>query len=637
MKRARTALSFVALAGACSAAGYALVREPRQPADHDAPLAAESAAGDHVFLDIDAESEDELARPDGSPAALDCSAARLLIGDIRQRFAGDPERPPGPAFADLVTSWLDPHGLWSAAEDSPIAKLIELEAGELLGEIELRASDPRPCAAAERIGVALSEWVRELGGEFERAQAGAPRLEPVGAAELALLSAFEDGNVTVPARELARELGRRVGATQGSFGNAFEPFARASRERYLPELGSDHWARVVLAAALRGYIASIDPHGGWAPLDEEWSLYADDPSFDDLDRLWGDMLRTAIGVRIVDRPTPPLEIDDLVLAVDGVATAGLSVEQVEQLARIVPVRGLLGVRSVVVLRAGEYRPRELIFAPLEVEPAEPLDPEPSEADAELDLQFIPYGRGEVVVVNIRFVGDDLGERLAEVVESFALNQQPPLGLLLDLRGNGGGSTDGAAAALGVFLPGVPAFPLLRRGRVMEVLAAASNPPARYEGPLAVLVDGETASAAEMLAGALDRYGRGLLIGGRTFGKGCVQEYSRDPAGAGVTRLTTRLFTLPDGSPVQRVGLTPRITLTTGEVLEREADLPGAIEPVPGPDVRRGAVAGPPWPAHIGRLGPCDDPVVCTALARLAKNPRAFARVDTAGRKRRVQR
>jgi carboxyl-terminal processing protease len=531
---------------------------------------------------------------------------------------------------------LRPHGLWSAALDAPSAELIRLEAEALLDEIEASPADPRPCAAAERLGAALERWVSELAAEFDRAAAEAPRLSPESAAALALLSAFEDGDVTVPARTLAAELGRRVGVAVGAFGTAFAPFARASRERYLPALDRESWGRVVLAAALRGYVAALDPHGGWVPLDEEWALYADDPSFDDLDRLWGDMLRTAVGVRVVDRPTPPLEVDDLVLSVDGVATAGLSVEQVEQLARTVPVRGLLGVRSAVVLRPGERVPRELLFEAPEF-PSETIALDEGFEDDELELEFVPYGGGEVAVVSVRFVSEDLGERLSDVVAGLDAEPEPPLALLLDLRGNGGGSTDGASGALGVFLPGHPAFPLLRRGRVMEVLVAEPEPGARYEGPLAVLVDGETASAAEMLAGALDRYGRALVIGGRTFGKGCVQEYSRDPTGAGVLRLTTRVFTLPDGSPVQRVGLEPRVALDTGDPVERESDLPGAIDPMSGPDVRAGDGTGPPWPPRRGRLGPCRDPLICTALGRLAQNPRAAARVDAAGRKRRTPR
>jgi carboxyl-terminal processing protease len=619
------------------AGGYALVERSGQHAELSSfeavPTAKESELPE---LDTSGETESELVAPDGSPAALDCAEARLVVRDVRARFAAEPKRPLVPIFADLVASWLDPHGLWSAAADTPIAALIRVEADSLLDEIEASPGDPRTCAAANRIGGALERWVHELATEFDHAAADAPRLSPASATELTLLSAFEDGDVTVPARKLAAELGRRAGAAVGAFGVALEPFAHASRARYLPELDADGWARVVLAAALRGYVAAVDPHGGWVPLDEEWALYADDPSFDDADRLWGDMLRTALGVRIVDRPTPPLEVDDLVLAVDGVPTAGLSVEQVEQLARAVPVRGLLGVRSAVVLRAGEHTPRELVFEAPEIidETQELLAPAPGE---ELDLEFVPYGRAQIAVVAVRFVGDDLGERLADVIAGLELEAEPPLALLLDLRGNGGGSTDGAAGALGVFLPGYPAFPLLRRGRVMEVLLAEPEPSARYEGPVAVLVDGETASAAEMLAGALDRYGRGVVIGSRTFGKGCMQEYSRDPSGAGVLRLTTRLFTLPDGSPVQRVGIVPRLALDTGDALEREADLPGAIDPVRGPDVRVDDGAGPPWPARRGRLGPCRDPLVCAAIGRLAQNPRAAARVDAGGRKRRTPR
>jgi carboxyl-terminal processing protease len=577
---------------------------------------------------------DELVRPTGVPPGLECEQARRVIREVKTRFAAELTRPVPSLFAELVTSWLDPHGLWSAASDAPTAASIADQSARLLDELEAGPASDLPCAAAEVVGLSVAAWVAELTREFDAAAETAPKLSPESAAELALLSAFEDGDVTVPARTLARELGRRVGATRHAFGPGLDTYARASRERHLPGLEPGGWARVVLAASVRAYVAAADPHGAWVPIDEEWSLFAGDASFGDEAQLWGDMLRTAVGVRVVDRPAPPLAIDDLVLAVDGLATAGLSVEQIEQLARAAPAGGDLGTHTLTVLRAGEHAPRDLISTLELADAASDTDTQPPE----LEVELVPYGRGQAAVVRVPYVGDDLGARLAAVVVALAQEPVPVLGMLLDLRGNGGGSTDGAADALGVFLPDAPAFPLLFRGRVMEVLVAP-DPPAseRFDGPLAVLVDGATASAAEMLAGALQHYGRALLLGERTYGKGCVQEYFRDHTGGGALRLTTRQFVLPDGSAVQRVGLTPSLLFDFGEPTEHESDLPGSLPAVSGPDVRRRAEVGPAWPGHRGRLGPCPDRWVCRALGRISGGPSAAFRQEANGRKRRAPR
>jgi carboxyl-terminal processing protease len=190
--------------------------------------------------------------------------------------------------------------------------------------------------------------------------------------------------------------------------------------------------------------------------------------------------------------------------------------------------------------------------------------------------------------------------------------------------------DGATSAVSVFLPGVPVFPLLHAGRLVEVLSTAGAGIAHFEGPLAVLVDGETASAAEMIAGALDRYRRAVVLGQATYGKGCVQEYFEDEVGAGILRLTTRLFTLPDGSPVQHRGLVPPILLGIARVTEREADVKGTLAGIQGPDVRVSLPDAPAWPSPAGRLGPCRERLVCSALGRVARVPARAFRGDFSG-------
>ena len=199
--------------------------------------------------------------------------------------------------------------------------------------------------------------------------------------------------------------------------------------------------------------------------------------------------------------------------------------------------------------------------------------------------------------------------------------------MLDLRGNGGGSTDGASNALGVFLPGAALFPLKRRDGTVEVEHAPSPALAdRWTGPVAALVDGDTASAAEMIAGALAAYRRGPVVGERTYGKGCAQEYLDDEAHAGVLRLTTLVYALPDGSPVQLTGISPTLRIPLPRGNEREAMLSHPLPVWAGPDVRDARlVREVPWPGHGGVVGPCTDVALCKALRALGAPRAAVAR------------
>jgi carboxyl-terminal processing protease len=238
----------------------------------------------------------------------------------------------------------------------------------------------------------------------------------------------------------------------------------------------------------------------------------------------------------------------------------------------------------------------------------------------LPVEEIAYGESRALVVRLIDVPDGLGEDLARTI-ALAKGNPQFAGIVLDLRGNGGGSIDGATSALGLFLPGAPLFPLKHRDGAIETERAAEPPVEdRWTGPLAAIVDGGTASAAEMIAGALHAYRRGVVIGTTTYGKGCAQEYVDDVTGVGVVRLTTLLFALPDGSPVQRLGLHPDFTIALpkpASVKDREADLPRAAPTWTGPDVRDPKRIGEvPWPL-AKTVGPCKDEALCRALRALS--------------------
>lgn len=599
---------------------------PSPPAEPDE--SSSSASGDDV-------RGHAFRPPDGQPPSLTCDAARAIVAQAREQLGYAPEAVDARAVAEAAADWLDPYGLWSAAPDAPLGALFDRRAAALAAELEGRGS--RDCTAARALGTSLRAWVAELRTIYDDAAVDLAVRED--ASDAASAAAFEGATVTRPARALAVTLGRRAGAIERGFGSTVAPYVEAARRRYFPDLDAQAWAGVVLAAAVRAYVPGIDPHGAWAPLDEESSVYEVDLEAHPPPRLWDKAERTAIGVKIESGATPPLADGDVVLSLAGVATAGLSYEQVEQLGYV--ASDSRPPAQAVVLRAGEHMP---MTTWLDGVAGQPRTPGASKDDGDdLPVERLEYGEGDAIVVTIHDVRDDLGDQLTRsVLHEREREGRPLTGLVLDLRGNGGGSTDGAIDALGLFIPGAPLFPMRRRDGAIETDRAPEPPNVdRWRGPVAALVDGDTASAAEMLAGALAAYRRGPVVGATTFGKGCAQEYLDDEAHEGVLRLTTLLYALPDGTPVQRVGLLPTIhfPFATSEPREREASLQHAPPLWRGPDVRDPAAVphgdeatAAAWPAHGGNVGPCKDGDVCRALRLLGPGVTATARRTSKGAK-----
>jgi carboxyl-terminal processing protease len=615
-----------------SAAGLWLARPSRGMAEHPLPPALPDAG---TLLEED-DRAFSFRIPSGEPSSVTCDAARSVVAQVRGNLAFEPEPVSAHALAVGTTDWLDPHGLWSAAPDSPTEAVIGRYSAALLRDLENETGGR--CEAALAIGRALVPWTAELGKRFDKERSRGRKLAEGNTATdngdplkiAAEESPFEDDTPTRSARELAALLGRRVGTVERMIGASAKPFADAARARFLPGLDAEGWQGVVLAAAVRAYVQATDPHGAWAPLDEEASVYEMDLESPAPSRLWDKASRTAIGVRLESDPAAPLLLGDVVLSIAGVATAGLPLEQVEQLA-LAAAEGD-GPVSAVVLRSGERSLRDLKIGGA-VEDGRAV----ARSDVDLPAERITYGSGDALVVSIHDIKDDLGDELSQALDFEKEHEARPLeGVVLDLRGNGGGSTEGAIAALGLFIPGAPLFPMKRRDGSIETDRAPEPPNLeRWAGPVATLVDGDTASAAEMIAGALAVYHRALTVGSITYGKGCAQEYMDDDARTGILRLTTLLYALPDGSPVQRVGLAPSLLLgwgegapsssgdlskTTKDDPERESTLSHAPPTWRGPDVRDRAIVASSetvqWTSHGGAVGPCRDPDVCRALRSL---------------------
>lgn len=152
------------------------------------------------------------------------------------------------------------------------------------------------------------------------------------------------------------------------------------------------------------------------------------------------------------------------------------------------------------------------------------------------------------------------------------------GVMLDLRDNGGGSLDEAAELTGLFLDTGPVVQLRMQNGKIEV-KGDPTPGVAYSGPLAVLVNRFSASASEIFAGAIQDYGRGLVIGSNTYGKGTIQSLvdlnqwirpgaelcGEPPCGApdiGQLKLTIGKFYRVTGSSTQHRGVVPDVVLPT---------------------------------------------------------------------------
>jgi carboxyl-terminal processing protease len=576
------------------------VRRGHAPLDSEGPVAPDVSSAEPAPVPSGEAEPRAMLLPSGAPTRISCGEAEQVTAFLQRELAAPPIAPTPAELAELWGGMLDPHGLWSAAPDSPLPSELALAAQQMLGSLHDQAAG---CIGAERVARAWGPWQKSLLAVYDQAFDLARARAPLADDEVFRLAAepiFEDDPVTRPAVELSRQLGKRLGAFAARFPEE-TALVEQARARFFPT-DFETLRDMATLSALRAYVPLVDPHGDFAPLDEEWALYAGDDTLDDGSPLWGDVTRTPLGARVTDDPAAPLELDDLVLSINGLTLAGASIDQIEQAARSDADHGALDVR---VLRQGEAKLLSLRVA----------DQPPNE-NQELDVERIRYGRDDRVVLRIVIpdVGDSLGQDLADV-----LSKETPgtSAVLLDLRGNGGGSLDAAVESLGLFLPGAKLFPLIHRGAVTEVLEA-QRPEHPYTGPVAALVDGDTASAAEMLAGAIQAYGRGTLIGARTFGKGCVQEYFDDVVASGVLRMTTLQFVMPNGRPLQQIGLTPDLLLPLAPALERESQITRQPITFDGPDVRDAKVStGPAWPRASAPPGPCEDPLVCLAITRLS--------------------
>ncbi len=317
-------------------------------------------------------------------------------------------------------------------------------------------------------------------------------------------------------------------------------------------------------AALRGMLASLDPH----------SQFLDEEDFAELQRetQGGPFSGLGIVVGVKDGTTvivSPMEGSpagragllpgDRILRIDGQSTEHLSLDAVGNL-----LKGKIGdVANLTILRPTS--PGAMDGRVFEV----PLTREIITLHSVKDPHLLPEtvaDRDKVGYVRIEEFGSNTGQEFDDALDS--LEAQGIDALVIDLRNNPGGLVDAAVQVAGEFVPPNSVVVTLRgRDAKQDQVFRAKGDRQRGSYPVALLINGYTASAAEILSGALQDLTPAVLVGEQTFGKGVVQTVQALGGGIGV-RITTAKYYTPANRSIQEIGITPAIVVPITNAEER---------------------------------------------------------------------
>ena len=343
------------------------------------------------------------------------------------------------------------------------------------------------------------------------------------------------------------------------FGNVFERI----RQEYVQPVDD----RDLIENAIGGMVSGLDPH----------SVYLNEKAFrdsqvSDAGRFGGlglELTQEGGFVRVIspidDTPASKGGVlaGDLILAINGTSLQGLTLGDAVDKLRGAPDTKV----SVTVKHEGVDKPVEI-----------PLVREI------IHTQLI---KSHLVDNNIAYIrittfGDNTEGLMRKAFEDLKQQAGGKLaGVVLDLRNNPGGLLDQGIGVAGDFINQGEIVSLRARHKEDSESWQAKNAAIVGSLPVVVLINGGTASAAEIVAGALQDQHRAILLGNRSFGKGSVQTLF-PLQGNGAMRITTARYYTPSGRSIQGLGITPDVVVSSQRMTgpqftpNREADLKGSL-------------------------------------------------------------
>jgi len=334
----------------------------------------------------------------------------------------------------------------------------------------------------------------------------------------------------------------------------------------------------LIQKAIKGMVDSLDPHSMYLPPDA-YDLLKDDTKgeFSGI----GIVITMKKGLLTVVSPiegTPAfkagVEADDVIVKVDGEPTRDLSLGEI-----VKKIKGPKGTQvEITVVRKSEPEPIDFKITRNVI---------PVESVRSL---FLKPGYGYIRVYNFT---EKTTDDFVETLEEMEKGENGIKGLVVDLRDNPGGLLPQAISISDLFLEQGTILSIKGRFEDQNNVYAAEPDDVKRNYPMVVLINGGSASASEIVAGALQDHKRALILGTTSFGKGSVQTVKPLQDGSGLKLTIARYYT-PSGHSIQAKGITPDIVLKkkilddvgddVDEQYYKEKDLKNHLEA--GPDLKR---------------------------------------------------
>lgn len=243
---------------------------------------------------------------------------------------------------------------------------------------------------------------------------------------------------------------------------------------------------------------------------------------------------------------------DIITAVDEQPTRSMNMEQVAN-----SIRGQQGTEVVLELKDKEGQLRKVRVMRKEIK------------NPSVGGQFVPGTK--IGYIRVAVFNENTGADFAKEYQK--LEQQGMQALVLDLRGNPGGLLDAGVAVAGMLVPKGPIVSVVDKAGNKYVESSSLE---KVKYPLAVLVDHGSASASEIVAGAIKDTHSGRLFGVKTFGKGSVQSVYRLDSGTAV-KITVAKYYTPSGVSIHNVGIEPDEVVELPENAVKDAQLEAAVD------------------------------------------------------------
>jgi carboxyl-terminal processing protease len=311
------------------------------------------------------------------------------------------------------------------------------------------------------------------------------------------------------------------------------------QENYVEEIDS----KEVLNGAIRGLLFSLDPHSSYMPPESFKDLQEETRgSFSGIGievTIKNDLLTVVSPIADTPADLAGLKANDIIIEIDGVNTKNMGPYEA-----IKKLRGPAGTVVTISIHREGWDTLKVITLKREMIPIQSVKAE-----------FLSPGFAYTRITNFQsHTTSDFKEKLQELKSKHQIN-----GLILDLRNNPGGLLHQAVSIADIFLTkGTIVYTKGRREDQNNVYAAHDKGEKRMY-PLVILVNEGSASASEIVAGAIQAHKRGIIVGTRTFGKGSVQTIIPLPDGAGL-RMTTAKYYTPDDRSIQALGITPDVEI-----------------------------------------------------------------------------